>query len=49
MFDGQDVETEYDKLIISCLNPMFDAPKMYDKINYFPVISCLSFVIFIVV
>jgi len=26
-FDGQDRETGYDTLIISCLNLMFDAPK----------------------
>jgi len=26
-FDGQDRETWYDTLIISCLNLMFDAPK----------------------
>ena len=46
-YDVQDRETGYDTLIISCWNLMFDAPKRYDKLNHFPILSWLSFVIYI--
>jgi len=39
LFDVPDREIGYDTLILSCLNLMFDAPKGYDKINHFPIIS----------
>jgi len=38
-FEGEDV--------ILCLNLMFDALKIYDKINHFSILSWLVFIIFI--
>jgi len=46
-FGAHDRETEYDKTIISCFNPLFGAPIGNDKLNLFLILSYPPFVILI--
>jgi len=49
LFDAHDREARYDKIILSCLNPLFGAPIGYDKLNLLLILSYLPFVILILI
>jgi hypothetical protein len=49
LFGAHDKATGYDKIILSCLNPLFGVPRGKDKYNILLILSYCSFVILILI